>query len=106
MSDLIERIKHRINNINYVPVCSDCMSKREIIKIIDEEVSNNSDGDGWILAEDRLPQKNATYYLVTTKRSPRVEMAWYLNGDWFWNNSDSQMGNVIAWMSLPELYKR
>lgn len=37
MIDLIERIKHRINSINYVPVCSDCMSKRKIIEIIDEE---------------------------------------------------------------------
>lgn len=59
----------------------------------------------WILAEDRLPEENATYYLVTTMRSPRAEMAWYLDGDWFWNNSDSRMGAVIAWMPLPELYR-
>lgn len=59
----------------------------------------------WILVEDQLPDKNATYYLVTTKRSPRVEMAWYLDGDWFWNNSDTRMGDVITWMPLPELYR-
>lgn len=59
----------------------------------------------WILVEDQLPEKNATYYLVITMRSPRAEMAWYLDGDWFWNNSDSRMGAVIAWMPLPELYR-
>ena len=59
----------------------------------------------WIPMSERLPDKNATYYLVTTKRSPRVEMAWYLNGDWFWNNSDSQMGGVLAWMPLPEPFE-
>lgn len=60
----------------------------------------------WVPMSERLPDKNATYYLVTTMRSPRIEMAWYLDGDWFWNNSDSRMGDVIAWMSLPESYKR
>lgn len=59
----------------------------------------------WNLVEERLPEKNATYHLVTTKRSPKVEMAWYLNGDWFWNNSDSRMGDVITWMPLPEMYR-
>lgn len=59
----------------------------------------------WISVDERSPRDNATYYLVTTTRSPRVEMAWYLNGDWFWNNSDSQMGGVLAWMPLPELYR-
>lgn len=59
----------------------------------------------WIPVSERLPEKGATYYLVTTKRSPRIEMAWYLSGDFYWNNSDSRMGEVIAWMPLPELYK-
>lgn len=58
----------------------------------------------WNLVEELLPEKNATYYLVTTKRSPRVEMTWYIDGDWFWNNSDSRMGDVIAWMPLLKIY--
>ena len=60
---------------------------------------------GWIPMEERLPEKKSAYYLVTTMRSPRVEMAWYLDGEWFWNNSDSRMGDVIAWMPLPEPYR-
>lgn len=59
----------------------------------------------WIPVEVKLPEKDATYYLVTTMRSPRVEMAWYLGGDWYWNNSDAKMGGVLAWMPLPELYR-
>lgn len=59
----------------------------------------------WIPVSERLPDKNATYHLVTTTRSHRVEMAWYLDGDWFWNNSVSEMGGVIAWMPLPEPYR-
>lgn len=60
---------------------------------------------GWIPVEEGLPEKNATYCLVTTTRSPRIEMAWYLGGDWYWNNSDAKMGGVFAWMPLPEPYR-
>lgn len=70
-----------------------------------KKLDRNSNVNNWISVNEQLPEKNATYYLVTTKRSPRVEMAWHLNGDWFWNNSDSQMGDVIAWMPLPDLYR-
>lgn len=37
MSDLIERIRRRIQSKNYHPVCADCCSKHELMEIIDEE---------------------------------------------------------------------
>ena len=32
-------------------------------------------------------------------------MAWYLDGNFYWNNSDTHMSGVKAWMPLPEPYK-
>lgn len=69
------------------------------IKALKKESANE-----WIPVSERMPETQG-YYLVTTLRSPRIEMAWYLSGDWFWNNSDTKMGEVIAWMPLPETYK-
>lgn len=37
MSDLIDRIKKRIQSKDYHPVCADCCSKHEIMEILDEE---------------------------------------------------------------------
>lgn len=59
----------------------------------------------WVPVAERLPEKNSTYHLVTTKRSPRIEMAWYLDGNWSWNNSDVRMDDVVAWQPLPEPYR-
>lgn len=70
-----------------------------------EEIIDGKMLTGWIPVEERLPEENGIYTLVTTRRSPRIEMAWYLSGDWYWNNSDTKMGEVIAWMPLPEPYR-
>ena len=58
----------------------------------------------WIPVSERLPE-NDTYTLVTTSRSYRIEMAWYFDGNFYWNNSDTHMSGVKAWMPLPEPYK-
>lgn len=81
------------------------LKKYEDTGLAPEEIMEGKLLTGWIPMEERLPEKKAAYYLVTTMRSPRVEMAWYLDGEWFWNNSDSRMGDVIAWMPLPEPYR-
>lgn len=77
----------------------------EDIGLMPEEILDGKMLTGWIQVAERLPEKNATYCLVTTTRSPRIEMAWYLGGDWYWNNSDAKMGGVIAWRPLPEPYR-
>lgn len=59
----------------------------------------------WIPVSEQLPEGNGIYCLVTTIRSCRVEMAWYSNGDWYWNNSDQRMGGVVAWMPIPGKYR-
>lgn len=59
---------------------------------------------GWIPVEERMPEENAAYYLVTTLRSPKIEMAWYMGHEWYWNNSITKMAGVLAWMPLPEPY--
>lgn len=70
-----------------------------------QEIMDGKMLTGWIPVEERLPEKISTYYLVTTTRSPKIEMAWYLDGDWYWNNSDVKMGGAIAWMPLPKPYR-
>lgn len=91
--DLVEHILCLIHNNNVLH------------ETLDVQAQNYINATRWIPVSERLPDKNATYHLVTTARSHRVEMAWHLNGDWFWNNSDSKMGGVIAWMPLPEPFK-
>lgn len=71
-----------------------------------QEIVNRKRLSGWILLSEYLPDKSGTYYLVTTTRSPKIEMAWYLHGDWYWNNSDTKMMGVIAWMPLPKPYRQ
>lgn len=71
-----------------------------------QEIENRKRLSGWILLSEYLPDKSGTYYLVTTTRSPKIEMAWYLHGDWYWNNSDTKMMGVIAWMPLPKPYRQ
>lgn len=70
-----------------------------------EEIMDGRMLTGWIPVEEQLPDENGTYHLVSTTSSHRIEMAWYLNGKWYWNNSDVQMKRVNAWMPLPEPYK-
>lgn len=81
------------------------LQKYEDTGLTPEEIMDGKMLTGWIPVEEGLPEKNATYCLVTTTRSPRIEMAWYLGGDWYWNNSDAKMGGVFAWMPLPEPYR-
>lgn len=41
-TNCIEDIKNKINAVEYVPVCLDCLSKTELFKIL-EEVKNGTD---------------------------------------------------------------
>ena len=74
---------------------------RTVKDIIDEQPTVRQ----WIPVSERLPEGNGIYCLVMTIRSCRVEMAWYSNGDWYWNNSDQRMGGVVAWMPIPGKYR-
>ena len=68
-----------------------------------DEIMDGKILKGWIPPSERLPKKNPCYCLVTTLKSPKIEMAWYLSGEWYWNNSDQLIRDVVAWMPLPEL---
>lgn len=58
--------------------------------------------NGWIKCSDRLPEENSIYYLVSTSGKYKVDRAWYLDGDWFYVNSQNKRNDVIAWQPLPE----
>lgn len=80
------------------------LKKYEDTGLAPEEIMEGKLLTGWIPVSERLPEDNAAYYLVTSERSCRVEIAWYLQGVWYWYNSPAVIQNIIAWMPIPERY--
>jgi hypothetical protein len=65
----------------------------------------------WIPTTERLPDNNQTEYLVTYKRKGKlwINIGFCDDGDWYLYSNDEGPNwepYVIAWMPLPEPYKR
>ena len=69
----------------------------------------------WIPVTERLPEEECKHYWICTDRGYQCECRWTnvnhfwtnLTTDWHWNIFDvPQYSHVVAWMPLPEPYKR
>lgn len=64
------------------------------------------DCGGWILCEDRLPQKHIDVLVSFDDGDPVI--AWYSEVNKHWKNSSTDnviTADVIAWQPLPEPYR-
>lgn len=59
---------------------------------------------GWISVEERLPE-DAADVIVTTENREEITLAWCDGDDWM-SAIDGDHINVIAWMPLPEPYRK
>ena len=73
-----------------------CEKKEEALDMAIEALEQESK-TGWIPVSERLPEKSGQY-LVTVKKGYMLLGLWCgIKDDWI---------NVIAWMPLPEPYKK
>lgn len=79
----------------------DLENLREQLAAEDIHVPTN---DGWILAEERLPEdENIVLVTTVTKKGLRnVNRAYCIDGCWHGSGS---MAEVISWRPLPEPYR-
>ena len=58
----------------------------------------------WIDVKDRLPENNEDV-LVTTKLET-IDIGWHSDGVWEIDYISQADGDIVAWMPLPEPYKK
>lgn len=58
----------------------------------------------WIDVKDRLPEDDEDVLICS--RNGIMYIAWYFDEEWQTVDSDIYDGDVIAWMPLPEPYKK
>lgn len=85
--------------------------EQEALKLAVQALSTQS----WIPCSERLPEEEKKSYLVCTDAGYLHQCRWTninpfwpnLTTTWHWNIFDiPQYSEVIAWMSLPEPYKK
>ena len=101
-------LKNQLKKLGY----EDKITEEELNELLDKleghdrELTNQT---GWVPVSERLPEEPG-HYLVTMKHNDIsfVDQNWYDGEgnneymDNFWRNSS----NIIAWMPLPEPYKK
>lgn len=79
-------------------------ARRIIRSHMDDIPESNTRENGWIPVEERLPE-DAADVIVTTENSEEITLAWCDGDDWM-SAIDGDHINVIAWMPLPEPYRK
>ena len=58
----------------------------------------------WIDVNDRLPENDREVLIYSLWQT--IDIGWYYNGEWSCENYNCEDGDVVAWMPLPEPYKK
>ena len=106
-----EDILHHFQDINFR--YNDCMMYDNLSRMLDKLIAESK--DEWIPVSERLPEEENKRYWICTDCGYQCECRWtnvnpfwtYLTTDWHWNIMDvPQYSKVVAWMPLPEPYKK
>ena len=58
----------------------------------------------WIDVNDRLPEDNREVLICSPWQT--IDIGCRYNGEWSCENYNCEDGDVVAWMPLPEPYKK
>jgi len=73
------------------------------IKALEQEPSSSENPNRWIPCSERLPEDDEDVLVQMTDYSMMVDFRTASSSGWFWAEKDDL---PIAWMPLPEPYKK
>lgn len=105
IEEMIEKLRYKANNIKakiepeFFNEVADMLEKQ-----IGKDINVTSKNDGWISIDDRLPEDNVRVLIYVEWNC--ILIALRRNGEWngHWENYEDD--DVLAWMPLPEQYKK
>lgn len=101
-----DKLNKNINNLGYMPVCVDCMTKHNIVEIIDAQPTVYDKTIealkiGWIPCSERIPDESLNSVIGWDKERERCIFVQYLNGKFKLNDKYDSV-NITHWMPVPE----
>ena len=78
-------------------------AKDMAIKALEQEPSSSENPNRWIPCSERLPEDDEDVLVQMTDYSMMVDFRTASSSGWFWAEKDDL---PIAWMPLPEPYKK
>lgn len=101
-----------VGNIQFSSYTKPLIAVEDVIKIICAHIScenaaeierSSRDNDGWIPAEERLPEESLNSVIGWDEYRERCCFVQYYGGRWILG-ADREPVNIIAWRPLPEPY--
>ena len=107
--DYIKKLREKADLLetSVFATCGLVQDYRNCARII-EKLSEQPQADKWITCEERLPSEKG-FYQVTCEWAGQLEVydLWYGDNEWMLDEDEGEvLQKVIAWMPLPQPYKK